>query len=64
VITVAPQNDICPHGRTYPMNAVAIRIRTIEVPENHVSLFFGDLFNRPRKMWVYIRIKNIDALFE
>jgi len=27
VITVAPQNDICPHGRTYPINAVAI-IRT------------------------------------
>jgi hypothetical protein len=24
VITVAPQNLICPHGRTYPMNAVAI----------------------------------------
>jgi len=24
VITVAPQNDICPHGRTYPTNAVAI----------------------------------------
>ena len=24
VITVAPQKDICPHGRTYPKNAVAI----------------------------------------
>lgn len=24
VITVAPQNLICPHGRTYPMKAVAI----------------------------------------
>ena len=24
VMTVAPQNDICPHGRTYPVNAVAI----------------------------------------
>ena len=24
VITVAPQNDICPHGRTYPIKAVAI----------------------------------------
>jgi hypothetical protein len=23
VITVAPQNDICPQGNTYPMNAVA-----------------------------------------
>jgi hypothetical protein len=24
VITTAPQNDICPHGRTYPRKAVAI----------------------------------------
>jgi hypothetical protein len=24
VITVAPQNLICPQGRTYPINAVAI----------------------------------------
>ena len=24
VMTVAPQNDICPHGRTYPTNAVTI----------------------------------------
>ena len=24
VITVAPQNDICPHGRTYPIKAVPI----------------------------------------
>jgi hypothetical protein len=26
VITVAPQNDICPHGKTYPINAVAIGV--------------------------------------
>ena len=24
VITVAPQNDICPHGRRYPIKAVAM----------------------------------------
>ena len=24
VITVAPQNDICSHGRTYPIKAVVI----------------------------------------
>jgi len=24
VITVAPQKDICPHGNTYPINAVII----------------------------------------
>lgn len=27
VITVAAQQDICPHGRTYPKKAVPIRIR-------------------------------------
>ena len=24
VIRVAPQNDICPHGSTYPMNAASM----------------------------------------
>jgi len=33
VMTVAPQNDICPHGSTYPKNAVAIRASRIKVPE-------------------------------
>ena len=28
VITVAPQNDICPHGSTYPINAVTITLVT------------------------------------
>lgn len=37
VITVAPQNDICPHGRTYPMNAVAITINNSSTPMFHVS---------------------------
>ena len=32
VITVAPQNDICPQGRTYPRNAVAIEIKKILTP--------------------------------
>jgi len=37
VITVAPQNLICPQGRTYPINAVAIaRINRI-TPRFHVS---------------------------
>jgi hypothetical protein len=33
VITVAPQNLICPHGSTYPINAVAMvrRIRTTPI---------------------------------
>lgn len=38
MITVAAQNLICPQGRTYPMNAVAIvRINRI-MPTNHVSI--------------------------
>jgi len=38
VITVAPQNLICPHGRTYPIKAVAIvRIKRI-TPIFHVSI--------------------------
>lgn len=34
VITVAPQNDICPQGKIYPKNAVAIRIKTMKRPES------------------------------
>lgn len=37
VMTVAPQNDICPHGRTYPMNAVAITVNRRIIPTFHVS---------------------------
>lgn len=37
VITVAPQKDICPHGRTYPMNAVAIIANRRMTPMFHVS---------------------------
>jgi len=37
VITVAPQNDICPHGRTYPRKAVAM-VRIISMrPEVHTN---------------------------
>jgi len=35
VITVAPQNDICPHGNTYPINAVAIISKKITIPVYH-----------------------------
>lgn len=38
VITVAPQNDICPHGRTYPTNAVIITNRRRTTPMFQVSL--------------------------
>lgn len=38
VITVAPQNLICPQGKTYPMKAVAIvKINKI-TPMFHVSI--------------------------
>lgn len=38
VITVAPQNLICPQGSTYPINAVAIvKINKI-TPTFHVSI--------------------------
>lgn len=37
VITEAPQNLICPHGRMYPINAVAIVRNRIITPMFHVS---------------------------
>jgi hypothetical protein len=36
VITVAPQNDICPHGRTYPIKAVPITTNSMITPINQV----------------------------
>lgn len=43
VITVAPQKDICPHGRTYPKKAVAIRTTKMDIPDSHVCfLVDGD----------------------
>ena len=36
VITVAPQKDICPHGNTYPKNAVPITKNIIITPIDHV----------------------------
>jgi len=35
VITVAPQKLICPHGKTYPINAVAIISKKITNPVYH-----------------------------
>lgn len=39
VITVAPQKDICPQGRTYPINAAPIVRRSKAIPENQVNLY-------------------------
>ena len=33
---VAPQNDICPRGSTYPMNVVAMVWNRITTPTDHV----------------------------
>ena len=38
VMTVAPQNDIWPHGSTYPTKAVIITSRRRITPIFHVSL--------------------------
>lgn len=35
VITVAPQKDIWPHGRTYPIKAAAITASRITTPTDH-----------------------------
>ena len=43
VMTVAPQNDICPHGRTYPVNAVAIVANRRPTLIFHVSRKVYDL---------------------
>lgn len=36
-MTVAPQKDIWPQGRTYPINAVAITVNRRIMPMFHVS---------------------------
>ena len=36
VFTAAPQNYICPHGRTFPMGAVAMVRNRITAPTDHV----------------------------
>ena len=48
VITVAPQNLICPQGRRYPINAVAIDKMKIVTPVAHVFSNFADPKYRPR----------------
>jgi hypothetical protein len=42
VITVAPQNGICPHGNTYPMNAVGMVKNRIATPTVHVCIKLYD----------------------
>lgn len=42
VITVAPQNLICPQGSTYPINAVAITTINRIIPIFQVSIRIND----------------------
>jgi hypothetical protein len=43
VITVAPQNDIWPQGKTYPINADAINKINIIIPRFQTKKNFQDL---------------------
>jgi hypothetical protein len=38
VITVAPQKDICPQGRTYPIKAAPITKRRRRTPDSQVNI--------------------------
>ena len=42
VITVAPQNLICPQGRTYPTKAAAIVAIKIIIPIFHTSRYMNE----------------------
>ena len=51
VITVAPQKDIWPQGRTYPIKAAAIIRRRIEIPENQTYFCVKQPNHKPRQIW-------------
>lgn len=44
VITVAPQRDICPYGKTYPKNAITIINTRIITPMDQGNTR-GDLYD-------------------
>jgi len=48
IITVAPQKDICPHGKTYPRNAAPILSTINNHPEIQVSFNLKEEFINPR----------------
>lgn len=41
-MTVAPQKDICPQGKTYPRNAVAIVRKKMITPIDQVCMYVKD----------------------
>jgi hypothetical protein len=63
VITVAPQKDICPQGKTYPIKAVPIRTNKIMVPEFQVKINLKDEYSIPRLIWIKIKVKKKEAAF-
>jgi hypothetical protein len=64
VITVAPQKDICPQGRTYPRNAVIISsiIRVRPLAQTFFC-FWGEAKYSPRAMCRYVRMNRKEAPF-
>ena len=42
VITVPPRNDICPHGRTFPIRAAAVVKNRITAPTAQVCIKLYD----------------------
>ena len=63
VMTVAPQNDIWPQGRTYPKKAAAIVANRMTNPTLQVIINKYDLKYTPRPIWRYNLIKKNLAPF-
>lgn len=62
MITVAPQNDICLHGKTYLKNADLITKSKSVIPLDHKWDLEYDLKYILRQIWMKIKAKNILAL--
>ena len=52
VMTLAPQKDICPHGRTYPIKAVSINTRSRVTPLAHTRVLLPLFINMLRNRWM------------
>jgi len=62
VITVAPQNDICPQGRTGPRKAVPITANRISNPTNQVFFNLKEPYKYLEQHAGKIEIKNLVPL--
>lgn len=63
MITVAPQKDICPHGRTYPMKALINKNIYIRNPDDHTLVFLNELFIKAFIIWKNTKKKIKDTKF-